>query len=80
MSFFFDRDRGAEIFIRAIGGWYGVLRPGEPSGLNPLQLSDTPVNRSFLRDWLATLVRPAAGCAPVGHGSDGHCRRDCLEL
>ena len=63
-SFFFDRDRGAEIFIRAIGGWYGVLRPGEPAGLNPLQLPDTPVNRSFLRDWLATLVRPADG-APL---------------
>ena len=61
VSYFFDRDRGAEIFIRALGGWYGVLRPGEPAGLNPLQLPDTPANRSFLRDWLATLVRPADG-------------------
>ncbi len=33
---FFDKDRGAELFIRAIGGRYDLLRPGEASGLNPL--------------------------------------------
>ena len=32
---FFDKDRGAELFIRAIGGRYDVLRPGEPSGPQP---------------------------------------------
>jgi type IV secretion system protein VirB4 len=53
---FFDKDRGAELFIRAIGGRYDVLRIGEPSGLNPLHLEDTPDNRSFLVDWLACLV------------------------
>ena len=61
VSYFFDRDRGAELCIRALGGWYSVLRPGEPSGLNPLQLPDTPANRTFLRAWLATLVRPSDG-------------------
>ena len=64
MAFFFDRDRGAELCIRALGGGYSVLRPGDPSGLNPLQLPDTAENRSFLRGWLATLVRPADG-APL---------------
>ena len=63
VSYFFDRDRGAEILVRALGGWYGVLRPGEPSGLNPLQLPDSPATRAFLRDWVATLVRPADGAA-----------------
>ena len=53
---FFDKDRGAELFIRAIGGRYDMLRPGIPSGLNPLQLDDTPVNRQFLIDWLALLA------------------------
>jgi type IV secretion system protein VirB4 len=53
---FFDKDRGAEPFIRAIGGRYDVLRPGEPSGLNPLALPDTPANRRFLLDWLTTLL------------------------
>ncbi len=53
---FFDKDRGAELFIRAIGGQYDRLRPGAASGLNPLQLEDTPANRQFLMEWLGLLV------------------------
>jgi type IV secretion system protein VirB4 len=53
---FFDKDRGAELFIRAIGGRYDLLRPGAPAGLNPLQLDDNAVNRQFLIDWLALLA------------------------
>jgi type IV secretion system protein VirB4 len=58
---FFDKDRGAELFIRAIGGRYDVLRPGTHSGLNPLQLPDTPTNRQFVIDWLAVLAGGADG-------------------
>lgn len=53
---FFDKDRGADLFIRAIGGSYDRLHPDLPSGLNPLQLEDTPVNRLFLIDWVAQLA------------------------
>jgi type IV secretion system protein VirB4 len=53
---YFDKDRGAEIFLRAIGGRYDVLRPGEPTGLNPLLLDDNPVNRRFLTDWTVKLL------------------------
>ena len=53
---FFDKDRGAELFIRAIGGRYDVLRPGQPSGLNPLMLEDEPANRQFLIDWISVLA------------------------
>ena len=53
---FFDKDRGAELFLRAIGGRYDLLRPGAASGLNPLQLPDTPGNRQFLIDWLTQLT------------------------
>jgi type IV secretion system protein VirB4 len=60
---FFDKDRGAELFLRAIGGRYDVLRPGEPSGLNPLALEDTPANRHFLIDWVSTLA--SFGRSPV---------------
>jgi type IV secretion system protein VirB4 len=60
-TFFFDKDRGAEIFIRAVGGRYTGLRPGEASGFNPMQLPDTPLNRAFLRTWLAQLLRPSVG-------------------
>ncbi|MEO7277360.1 MAG: VirB4 family type IV secretion/conjugal transfer ATPase [Sphingomicrobium sp.] len=53
---FFDKDRGAEIFLRAIGGVYDTLRPGNPTRLNPLALPDTPANRRFLSDWVAKMV------------------------
>ncbi|GGD65585.1 VirB4 family type IV secretion/conjugal transfer ATPase [Erythrobacter arachoides] len=53
----FDKDRGAELFIRGIGGTYDRIRSGEPTGFNPLALPDTPVNRGFLRDWLSVLLR-----------------------
>ena len=58
---FFDKDRGAEIFIRAMGGSYSLIRPGRKTGFNPLQLPDTPSNRSFLRDWLGQLLKPLDG-------------------
>ncbi len=53
---FFDKDRGAELFIRAIGGQYDRLSSDRSSGLNPLQLEDTPANRQFLIDWLGLLA------------------------
>jgi type IV secretion system protein VirB4 len=53
---FFDKDRGAEIFLRAIGGRYETLRPGQPTGFNPLALPDTAANRRFLTEWIARLV------------------------
>jgi type IV secretion system protein VirB4 len=53
---FFDKDRGADLFIRAIGGSYDRLHPDVPSGLNPLQMEDSPTNRQFLIDWVAQLA------------------------
>lgn len=54
--FFFDKDRGAEIFIRALNGHYTIIDPGKKCGFNPLQLPDDGGNRSFLLDWLKQLV------------------------
>jgi type IV secretion system protein VirB4 len=34
----YDKDRGTEIAIRAMGGIYTVFRRGEPTGMNPFQL------------------------------------------
>jgi type IV secretion system protein VirB4 len=53
----FDKDRGAELFIRGIGGRYDRINPGAPTGFNPLSLPDSPANRAFLRDWLAVLLK-----------------------
>ena len=53
---YFDKDRGAEIFVRATGGTYSVLRPGHPTGFNPLALPDSPGNRRFLVEWVERLL------------------------
>lgn len=53
---YFDKDLGAEIYLRAIGGSYTTVRAGIPTGLNPLQLPDTPENRAFIREWVRLLV------------------------
>lgn len=60
--FYFDKDYGAEAFMRGIGAAHSVLGGGHSSGLNPLQLPDTPRNQKFLVDWLRTLV--------TAHGED----------
>jgi type IV secretion system protein VirB4 len=52
----FDKDRGSEIFLRALGGRYERITRGAPTGFNPLRLPDNAVNRAFLRDWLGGLV------------------------
>ncbi|KAA3452348.1 type VI secretion protein [Mesorhizobium sp. SARCC-RB16n] len=58
---FFDKDEGASIFIRAIGGNYEVLQPGQATGFNPLQLENTAANREFLLRLLKAMLQPADG-------------------
>ncbi|SDA92412.1 VirB4 family type IV secretion/conjugal transfer ATPase [Mesorhizobium qingshengii] len=58
---FFDKDRGAEIFIRAVGGAYEVLRPGISTGFNPLQMENTPANREFLQRLLKVMLQSTDG-------------------
>jgi type IV secretion system protein VirB4 len=46
---FIDKDRGAEIFVRACGGAYLSLRNGQPTGFAPFKaLPFTPGNQAFL--------------------------------
>ncbi len=54
--FFFDKDRGGEIFVRATGGVHATLGLSKQSGFNPLRLPDTSENRAFLTEWLALLL------------------------
>ncbi len=53
----FDKDRGLEILVRALGGEYFPLRHGIPTGLNPLQLPEAAQHVEFLKVWLRLLVR-----------------------
>ena len=53
---FFDKDRGAEIVIRAMGGKYLAIENGKPSGFNPFQIESTESNILFLEALVKNLV------------------------
>ena len=52
----YDKDRGTEIAIRAMGGIYTVFRRGEPTGLNPFQLTPTESVLDFWERLVRKLV------------------------
>ena len=54
--FFFDKDRGAEIFVRACGGNYLALENGRPTGFNPFQCERNEANVQFLADLVKVLA------------------------
>jgi type IV secretion system protein VirB4 len=51
-----DKDRGAEIAVRALGGRYVVLRSGSPTGLNPFHLEPSGRTVSFWEALLRKLL------------------------
>jgi type IV secretion system protein VirB4 len=61
----FDKDRGLEILVRALGGEYFPLKNGTPTGFNPLQLPVTPANVEFLKTWLRELGAVHGGAMNV---------------
>ncbi|MBN1281682.1 MAG: hypothetical protein JW985_01805 [Alphaproteobacteria bacterium] len=61
-AFFFDRNKGAEIFTLAVGGKYVTMQDKENTDginfqahLNPLKMEDSVANRAFLRRWFAMI-------------------------
>jgi len=54
--FFFDKDRGAEIFVRACGGNYLALDNGQPTGFNPFQCERNEANLQFLGNLIKVLA------------------------
>lgn len=83
----FDKDRGLEILVRALGGQYLPLKNGVSTGFNPLLLDPTPTNVEFLKVWLRRLVgrqdqplsvREETDLDQALHGTlalEGHARR-----
>jgi type IV secretion system protein VirB4 len=79
----FDKDRGAEVFVRGIGGTYSRVAAGHPTGFNPMALPDSPTNRAFLRDWLGVLLAATgpeelatlAGAVDAAYAYDASLRR-----
>jgi len=62
-AFFFDRNKGAEIFTLSVGGKYITMNGKEKDAkkdvflthINPLKIPDSASNRAFLRRWLAMI-------------------------
>lgn len=52
----FDKDRGMEIAIRAMGGRYLPLKTGESSGFNPFQLPPIQAHLIFLKQFVKKLA------------------------
>jgi len=75
----FDKDRGLEILVRALGGEYLPLRNGSPTGFNPLQLPISAANIEFLKMWLRTLagIRGVREQADLDQALRGSLALDC---
>ncbi len=52
----FDKDRGMEIGIRALGGTYRALERGHPTGFNPFKLAPSEDNIQFCERLVKLLV------------------------
>lgn len=57
----FDKDRGLEMPLRALGGSYSAVRMGEQTGFNPFRAEADVRGTAWLTDWLGALVAPDGG-------------------
>ncbi|MCD9538973.1 VirB4 family type IV secretion/conjugal transfer ATPase [Photobacterium carnosum] len=57
----FDKDRGLEAMVRALGGSYSQVKKGIPTGFNPFALEPTPSNCVFLKSLTRRLLQPSQG-------------------
>lgn len=53
---FFDKDEGAKLCIKAIGGKYLSVKNGKPTGFQPMQIEPTESNILFLEKLIKVLV------------------------
>lgn len=59
--FIFDRDRGMQQLVMALGGHYTVMRDGEPSGFQPMQMEPTRANIEFCKRLIRVLAEISRG-------------------
>lgn len=53
---YFDKDEGAKLCIKAIGGKYLSVKNGQPTGFQPMQMDPTESNILFIERLIRTLV------------------------
>lgn len=54
-TIFLDKDQGAEVNIKALGGEYYTFKHGKPTGWNPFMLVANSENIAFLKDLIKLL-------------------------
>lgn len=64
----FDKDRGMQGAVMAMGGKYFPLVLGEKSGMNPLQMEPTQENVIFIKDLIKQLA--ASSGDPINHNDE----------
>lgn len=79
ISVFLDRNRGAEIYIRACGGYYAILSPDRPDEtcFNPFLSKDTPGQRRFCLSWLEQLCKSSVDSVIDSQAS--HALKNCVD-
>ena len=66
----FDKDRGLEILVRALGGAYAPLKFGQPTGFNPLALARL-ADAAGVPAGVAARAGRASGLGTHGAGGSG---------
>ncbi|WP_226584085.1 VirB4 family type IV secretion/conjugal transfer ATPase [Acuticoccus sediminis] len=62
----FDKDRGLEMALRALGGSYSAVRMGEQTGFNPFRAEGDARGMAWLTDWLSALLsQDGTGLSPM---------------
>ena len=51
-----DKDQGLEMAVRALGGRYGAVKVGRPTGLHPFATETDARGEAWLAGWLADLL------------------------
>ncbi len=78
--FFFDKDRGGELLVRAVGGAYLEVRSGEPSGWAPLRgLSNSPADLQFLGRLTRAMIL-SDGLGPIPAEDHGRIARGIASI
>ncbi|WP_424196752.1 VirB4 family type IV secretion/conjugal transfer ATPase (plasmid) [Ampullimonas aquatilis] len=74
----FDKDRGAELCIRALGGKYKAIKRGQPTGFNPFQFETSEKNIQFCEKLVKQLVKKPNGLSAKEEAEVSHAVRTVM--
>ena len=59
LTVFIDKDKGAKIYVKRMGGVYQDMRNGQPTGWNPFQMEPTAGNLSAIETLMTIIGKPS---------------------